>query len=59
MRYGLNRALKRFGHNYDITKKASISFTKSIDAYEDAQREQKAQGYGYVSSYKEIPLEGK
>ena len=38
MRYGLSRALQRYGHNYDITKRESISFLKSIDAYEDSQK---------------------
>ena len=36
MRYGLNRALKRYGHNNDITKKSSISFTQLIGSYNDA-----------------------
>ena len=34
--YGLNRALKKYGHNFDIMNPASISFTKSIKAFEDA-----------------------
>ena len=57
MHFGLSRVLKRYGHNFDITKKASFSFMKSIDALEDAQRECKVQGRGHIRSYKEIPLE--
>ena len=41
IRYGLNRALKCYRHNLDITKRESISLTKSIIAYENAQRELK------------------
>ena len=34
--YGLNRALKRYGHNFDSTKRESIYFTRSITAHENA-----------------------
>ena len=55
LRYGLNRALKKYGHNFDITNPASISFTKSIKAFEDACEELKKEGKAFVQSYKEIP----
>lgn len=44
MRYGLSRAWRRYRHNYDITKRESISFLKSIDAYEDSQKKCKQDG---------------
>ena len=52
--YGLNRSLKRYGHNFDITKKECTSFTKSIKAFEDAQKELLGIGKGCVKNYKEI-----
>ena len=55
LRYGLNRALKRYGHNFDITSKASLSFIKSIKAFEDAQALGKSLGVGVVKSHKLIP----
>ena len=58
MRYGLSRALCRYGHNYDITKRESISFIKSIEDFEDSQKKRKHGGYGHVQSYKEIPSDG-
>ena len=58
IRFGLNRCLKKFGHNYDITKKECISFTKSIQAYEDAQKELKEIGKGVIESAKEITNKG-
>ena len=57
--YGLNRALKRFGHNFDITKRESISFTRSITAYANAQRELKQIGKGVVQSIEMITQECK
>ena len=58
MRHSLNRALKRYGHNFDITKKASISFTKSIKAFEDAIAELKKEGKGFVRNTPEITQAG-
>ena len=58
LRHSLNRALKRYGHNYDITRKECISFTKSIKSFEDAIAELKKNGLGYVSNTKEITQKG-
>ena len=58
MRHSLNRALKRYGHEFDITKKSCTSFTKSIKAFEDAIAELKKMGKGYVINYPEIPDSG-
>lgn len=41
IRYSLNRALKRYGHKFDITKRECTAFTCSIKAYEDATTEPK------------------
>ena len=41
MWHSLNRALKRYGHNFDITRKECISFTKSIKAFKDVIAELK------------------
>ena len=54
IQYGLNRALKRFGHQYDITKCECTSFTRSIEAFEDARKELKQLGKGRVKNHKEI-----
>lgn len=56
MRNSLARALKRYGHKFDITK--SDDFANSIEAYKDACRELKAEGYGHVNSHKPITPEG-
>ena len=58
LRHSLNRSLKRFGHNYDITKSECISFTKSIKAFKDATAELKKQGKSYVENTKGIPPQG-
>ena len=58
LRHSLNRALKRFGHAYDITKPECISFTKSIKAFKDAISEFKKSGKGYVENTKEITPQG-
>ena len=58
IRYGLNRALKRYGHEFDITSKNSTSFTKSIKSFKDAKAELKQCGKGFVQNIKEIPLTG-
>ena len=54
IRYGLARAIKRYGHEYDITSKDLSSFTKSNKAFEDACAKLKIKGKGFVDSYKEI-----
>ena len=54
IRYGLNRALKKYGHSYDITKKECSSFTESIGSFESAQRKLTKFGKGHVKNYKEI-----
>ena len=48
IRYSLNRALIKYGHNYDITHKNSTSFMRSIKAFEDAQKDRKERGLGQV-----------
>ena len=52
--YGLSRALKKIGHSFDVTKRECTSFTKSIQAFEDAYAELKQEGKDHVKSYKEI-----
>ena len=59
MRHSLNRALKRYGHNFDITKKSSISFTKSIKAFEGAIAELKKEGKVFVENTPEVAQTGK
>ena len=54
MRQSLNRALKRYGHEFDITKKSCVSFTKSIKAFEDAIAELKKLGKGFMINTPEI-----
>lgn len=54
--YGLNRALKRYGHNFDITKRECTSFTTSIKAFEDAKLELKQCGKGFTKNTKHITL---
>ena len=44
IRYGLNHALKKYGHSFDITKKECSSFTESIGAFEDCQKKLKKDG---------------
>lgn len=56
MRNSLSRALKRFGHTFDITKDSA--FTKSIEGYKDACKELKSEGYGVVKSHKAINAAG-
>ena len=56
--YSLNRALMRYGHNYDITHKNSTSFKKSIKAFEDSQKDGKQRGLGTVKNTEEISQEG-
>ena len=58
IRQGLNRALKRYGHEFDMSKPACTSFTKSIKAFNDTTAELKQKGYGFVQNTKEIPYSG-
>ena len=58
MRHSLNRALKRYGHEFDITKPQCTSFTKSIKAFRDACAELKQQGQGYMENMPEITTRG-
>ena len=57
-RYSLNRALVNYGHNFDITHKNSLSFKRSIKAFEDSQKDKKKRGLGHVKNTEEIPQEG-
>ena len=57
MRYGINRNLKRRGHEYGIVK--STQFKKSQEKFLKACDLLKAKGYGYVEHYKEIKPKGK
>ena len=54
IRHSLNRALKRSGHGFDITKKECTSFTKSIKAFEDVITLLKKQGKGYVENTPDV-----
>lgn len=56
MRNSLNRALKKFGHKFDITK--SEEFSCSIEAFKDACKELKAEGYGHINSHKSMTTAG-
>ena len=57
MRYGINRNLKRKGHEYDIIK--SPQFKNSQKKFFEACSLLKAKSYGYVDHYKEIKPKGK
>ena len=54
IRYGLNRALQQFGHNFDITDKKSLSFQSSNRAFELALKEIKDAGKGHRKATPEI-----
>lgn len=54
LRYGLNRALKKAGKKFDITKRECTQFTTSIDAFESAKKELKQMGKGHVKNTPEI-----
>ena len=56
--YSLNRALMKYGHNFDITHKNSTSFKKSMKAFEDSQKDRKKRGLGQVKNTEEIPSKG-
>ena len=59
IRYSNNRALTRYGHNFDITHKNSASFCHSIKAFEDSsQKDKKQRGLGHVKNTPEIPSQG-
>ena len=49
IRYSLNRALKSFGHKFDITTRECTAFTSSIKAYEDATKELKQEGKSFTN----------
>ena len=55
--YALNRILREFGHDYDITK--SLSFRKSQEAFKAAVKELKENGKGYVKSAEDTDEMGK
>jgi hypothetical protein len=59
IRYSLNRALKSFGHKFDITKRECTAFTSSIKAYEDATKELKQEGKGFTKNHEAINTAGK
>ena len=54
LHYGLNRALKKYGHTFAITKAECTSFTSSIKAFKDVMKDLKQKGKGRVKNYKEI-----
>ena len=56
MRYAINRLLKKSGRKFDITK--SDDFIPSQLAFDDAIKELKKLGYGYVINHIEILPEG-
>ena len=58
IRYSINRALQRYGHNYDITSKNSLSFVTSNKSFQNAQKDRKQNGLGVVKNTEEIPSEG-
>ena len=57
MRYAINRLLKKNGKQFDITK--SDEFIPCQLAFDDAIKELKKLGYGYVVNHIEILPEGK
>ena len=59
IRHGLNRALKHYGHEFDITKPTLSSFIKSIKAFNDTVAELKQHGEGFMQNTKLIPFAGK
>ena len=56
LRHGINRSLKRRGHEFDITK--SPSFVSSQGMFEDACQHLKINGKGFVKHYKAIKPKG-
>lgn len=56
IQYGLNRVLKKKGHNYSIIK--SLQFAKSQQCLNKACANLKKFGQGYVVPYKEIKPAG-
>ena len=59
LRHGLKRALKSFGHEYDITDKKCLSFAKSQKAFDTAKKDLKQCGKGHVVHRAEIAPAGK
>ena len=55
--YSLNRALINYAHNFDITHKNSMSFKRSVKAFEDSQRDCKKRGLRQVKNIEKIPSE--
>ena len=58
IRYSLNPALMKIGHNYDITSKHSLSFKQSQKAFEDVQKDRKKRGLGVIKKTEDIASEG-
>ena len=56
-KYALNRILRKKDHEFHITK--SPSFKPMMDAFNDACKELKENGKGYINSAEEITEEGK
>ena len=56
-KYALNRILKKHGHAYDITKSPEFKF--AMDSFDNAVKELKENGKGYVKSAAEITEDGK
>ena len=55
-KYSLNRILRKAGHEFGITK--SLSFKSCMEALDNAMKELKMQGKGFVKNHKEINEEG-
>ena len=55
-KYAINRILRKKGHEYDITK--SANFKNCMDSFNDAIKELKENGKGFVNSAEEILEEG-
>ena len=54
IKYGLDRAVQEFGHNFDITDKKSVSLQAQTKDFEIAQKELKFTGKGHKKSTPEI-----
>ena len=57
LKYGLNRLLRKQGHEFDITK--SPNYVQCMKNFDLACLELKQQGKGYVKNNEEINDEGK
>ena len=51
IRYSINQALVRHGHNFDITHKNSMSFRRSIKAFEDSQKDKKKEALDVLKTH--------